>query len=288
MSNVKRRMYSSTLGLAVAGALLAGCASTENAALTNAEKVYGEASSDTTLMQNEQAAAHMAAASDALDDARHSHQLRTSFNEPVSKSEVDASAYAAEQHVQAAKEISARDAATVELAKLTAERDAAMVAKNERDAATLAAQEEQARADKALADALDRAKEAGAEIDDSGDRLKVTFRNLTFDSGKADLKPEFKTTLDELAAALTQRYPKATLEVRGYTDSTGPKEFNAQLSEKRAVAVQTFLINQGLSSDRVASKGLGDNDPVADNSTAEGRALNRRVELIVTGGEQLQ
>jgi len=288
------RRHTMMLAVAVCAALAAGCASNQNAALLHADKLYSENRADAALMKNEKAAGYMAAASKALAKAKHNHQLITSFDEPLDPREVDSMAYVSEQNVLAAKAIVSKDAAEGELAKLKAERDSAMLAKQERDAtaekkrkeealAAAAAQQERDRAALALASALESAKKSGAEIQESANELKITFRNLTFDTNQASVKPQFQATLDQLAGALQQRYPAAKLEIRGYTDSTGSDQHNAKLSEQRAVAVKTFLIGKGLSAERLASRGLGETNPIASNDTPQGRALNRRVELSVLG-----
>lgn len=285
------RRHTSVLAVATCAVLATGCASNQNAALLHADKVYSEASTDATLMKNEKAATHMAAASAALAKAKHNHQLITSFNEPLDTREVDSMAYVSEQNVLAAKAIASNEAANAELAKLKAERDSALLAKQDRDstaakrkeAELAAAQQERDRAAQSLASALASAKKGGAEIQESANELKITFRNLTFDTNKSDVKPQFQSTLEELAGALKQRYPSAKVEIRGYTDSTGTNAYNDKLSELRAVAVKTFLIGKGLSVERLASRGLGETNPVAANDTPQGRALNRRVELSVLG-----
>jgi outer membrane protein OmpA-like peptidoglycan-associated protein len=73
------------------------------------------------------------------------------------------------------------------------------------------------------------------------------------------------------------------LQVEGYTDTVGSDEFNQKLSEQRAEAVRDFLITQGVDQQTITAKGFGKANPVADNSTAEGRQQNRRVEIIVSG-----
>ena len=78
-------------------------------------------------------------------------------------------------------------------------------------------------------------------------------------------------------------YPDLRLEIDGYTDSTGTPEFNQRLSEKRAAAVQDFLVSQGVPAPNVSARGFGESDPVASNNTATGRQLNRRVEMVVSG-----
>ena len=84
-------------------------------------------------------------------------------------------------------------------------------------------------------------------------------------------------------SGIIQAHPGLNLAIEGYTDSTGTPEFNMKLSQQRADAVRQFLIMQGLSPDTITSKGLGQDDPIADNSTAAGRKQNRRVEIIVSG-----
>jgi outer membrane protein OmpA-like peptidoglycan-associated protein len=78
-------------------------------------------------------------------------------------------------------------------------------------------------------------------------------------------------------------YPDLKLQVEGYTDSIGSDDYNQTLSEKRAMSVRDYLVTSGVSMNNVAARGLGKADPVADNSTAAGRKLNRRVEMIVSG-----
>jgi outer membrane protein OmpA-like peptidoglycan-associated protein len=73
------------------------------------------------------------------------------------------------------------------------------------------------------------------------------------------------------------------LQIMGYTDSVGSDAYNQTLSDKRAEAVRDFLVSNGVSMNNVAAQGMGKADPVADNSTAQGRQLNRRVEMIVSG-----
>lgn len=290
LSQLPHRSISMT-ALAVSVALAAGCSSSnKNAALLHADKVYADARGDTTLIKNEKAKDHMAAAATALNKAKSYDEAIEYFGEePVNPSEINTLAYVSEQNVLAAKLIASKDSADAELAQLRAERDSALRAKNDREAARLAAdaaaQQERERTQAALLAALANAQKGGAEVQQTADEIKVTFRELTFDVNKANIKPEFQSTLDELAVALRQRYPNAALEISGHTDSTGSEEYNAKLSEQRAISVKTFMIGKGLSSERLASRGLGESSPVASNATAEGRAKNRRVELVVKGVE---
>jgi len=78
-------------------------------------------------------------------------------------------------------------------------------------------------------------------------------------------------------------YPTLHLTIEGYTDSTGSAEYNQALSEKRAYALQSYLVSMGLDPRAMTAQGFGMNNPVADNSTAAGRQKNRRVEIVVSG-----
>jgi outer membrane protein OmpA-like peptidoglycan-associated protein len=106
--------------------------------------------------------------------------------------------------------------------------------------------------------------------------------DVLFDTGKSDLRSEAREALAKLTG-IVLNYPSLHLAIEGYTDSTGGADFNQALSEKRADAVQDYLIQQGLPAASLSAKGFGMNNPVADNSTAAGRQKNRRVEIVVSG-----
>jgi len=102
--------------------------------------------------------------------------------------------------------------------------------------------------------------------------------NITFESDRADIRPTFFDVLGSVALVLG-KYQKTIIEVLGHTDSTGSTAYNQSLSERRAASVGQYLIHQGIDSRRVVTQGFGEAHPLADNATAEGRQLNRRVEL---------
>ena len=102
--------------------------------------------------------------------------------------------------------------------------------------------------------------------------------NFSFDS--AELTPETRAILDEQAAVL-EKESDVKVKIEGYTDSTGPEEYNQGLSERRAKAVEEYMISKGISTDRLEIMGYGPSSPIAPNDTKEGRAKNRRVELKV-------
>jgi outer membrane protein OmpA-like peptidoglycan-associated protein len=112
--------------------------------------------------------------------------------------------------------------------------------------------------------------------------LIVNMSDVLFDTAKYTLKQDAQLSLAKVAGIL-QAYPGLKLQVEGYTDNTGSPEFNQKLSENRAGAVRDFLVTQGVSPDNIVATGYGMAKPVADNSTAKGRALNRRVQLVVSG-----
>lgn len=112
-------------------------------------------------------------------------------------------------------------------------------------------------------------------------RLKVNIPDdVSFDVGSANLKPQMRTVLDPLASSL-QGDPTTTLTVIGFTDSTGTAAINNPLSIDRAQSVRGYLVEHGVSSNRIDAVGRGDSQPVATNATAAGRAQNRRVEIYL-------
>ncbi len=100
-----------------------------------------------------------------------------------------------------------------------------------------------------------------------------------FRSNDAQLLPAAQTKLDEVAVALLTNGRPVSIE--GYTDSKGSQSRNIDLSQRRAESVRSYLITRGLPADRVVAKGMGPDRPIADNTSAEGRANNRRVEIVV-------
>jgi outer membrane protein OmpA-like peptidoglycan-associated protein len=112
--------------------------------------------------------------------------------------------------------------------------------------------------------------------------LAVDMDDILFDTGKADLRPEGREDLAKFAGIVLS-YPSLRFAVEGHTDNTGTPELNQALSAQRANTVRDYLVSQGLNTSSVSAQGLGMNNPIADNSTAEGRQKNRRVEIIVSG-----
>ena len=123
----------------------------------------------------------------------------------------------------------------------------------------------------------------GAKVDSNGCEIieSITINldvdEFAFDSAK--LKPEMEAALDDVAARIAASKGDETLSVVGHTDSTGPEAYNQGLSERRAQSVVDYLAGQGVAADRMRASGMGETSPIADNSTREGRARNRRVEI---------
>ena len=110
----------------------------------------------------------------------------------------------------------------------------------------------------------------------------MVLRGVHFAFNKAKIRPEDMPVLDEAAETL-RAHPDMRVEVNGYTDAIGSEKYNLRLSERRAEAVVAYLEGKGISRDRLIPQGFGKTNFVASNDTAEGRAQNRRVELIPVG-----
>jgi outer membrane protein OmpA-like peptidoglycan-associated protein len=84
------------------------------------------------------------------------------------------------------------------------------------------------------------------------------------------------------------KYPDTDIKILGHTDNKGTDAYNQGLSERRAASVSSYLKDHGISSSRVSTKGMGENDPIASNDTEEGRSQNRRVEFVITANEKMK
>lgn len=120
-----------------------------------------------------------------------------------------------------------------------------------------------------------------ASIKEEPNKLVITLNgSILFETGKSDVRAGATHRLDQVSEVLVAE-GDASITVMGYTDSQGTESNNQTLSENRATSVRTYLVRQGIAQDRISSKGLGESNPVASNDTETGRALNRRVEIIV-------
>jgi outer membrane protein OmpA-like peptidoglycan-associated protein len=142
-----------------------------------------------------------------------------------------------------------------------------------------------ANAEAQASEALSRLERAGeVQVDEDARGTVLTLSgSVLFASGDSDLLPSARNRLSEVADALKQSGNQLTIE--GHTDALGPDLYNEELSLRRAERVRDFLISRGVSPDRVSVRGLGEYRPVASNATAEGRANNRRVEIVLQRAE---
>ena len=121
----------------------------------------------------------------------------------------------------------------------------------------------------------------GVSVVREGDAISLVMPgNITFDTNSPNVKASFYDVLDSVAVVL-EEFNKTIIAVSGHTDSTGARDYNQQLSEKRAASVASYLKSRDIVDARFEVVGFGEDYPIADNSTAEGRALNRRVELTL-------
>ena len=124
-----------------------------------------------------------------------------------------------------------------------------------------------------------------AQVKEESRGMVITLSGqVLFVTGKAELLPAAQDQLTVVAKALQDQGEIKPIVVEGYTDSVGSESTNMKLSQDRADAVRSFLVSKGLPSDKLSAVGKGKSNPVASNDTADGRANNRRVEIVVAGG----
>jgi len=128
----------------------------------------------------------------------------------------------------------------------------------------------------------------GAKIERIGEGIKITFESgILFDVNKAQLKPAAEQNLAELAQILN-KYPDTKILIEGHTDSTGPKDYNLELSRRRSQSVANYMAGLQVDPTRFTIMGYGDEQPVASNETASGRQLNRRVDIAIYANDKLK
>ena len=212
---------------------------------------------------------------DARSEADRSNLAATTSNQQAvdARSEADRSNLAAatsnQQAVDARSDASSADLAAADSRKQASE------ARREADNANLAV----TAAKQETAELQQRIDSLQARVTDRG--LVVTLGDVLFTSGEAGLKKTSSGNLERLVTFLDQ-YPDRTATIEGYTDNRGSDESNQVLSQRRADAVKSYLVERGVSSDRLVASGGGEGSPVAGNDSAAGRQQNRRVEVIIT------
>lgn len=283
--------------------IIAACGTTPNPALDSARAEVRQAEGNPLVTEN--AALELEQARKALQVAENAQK------DDKDEEEVSHLAYLAKQNAQIATERANQKMAEKQIEMSTAERDrarlesrtteadrakmqAAQAQQQAKDAQAQAkdaqaqvkdAQVQVAEAQASSADAQARAAQLEAELKalhaKSTDRgMVVTLGDVLFDSGKARLKPGSRRNIQQLADALKNAGGRKVV-IEGHTDSKGSDDLNQQLSEDRAEAVRNALIELGVDQGQIKTTGYGERYPVANNKTAAGRQLNRRVEIII-------
>jgi len=128
----------------------------------------------------------------------------------------------------------------------------------------------------------------GATVERVGEGIQVTFASgLLYDFDSDAVKPTARTNLLSLSQSL-DKYPGSDLLILGHTDSVGTDDYNKRLSVRRADAAAEYLVGQGVERSRIATGGLGEEEPIAPNDTPDGRSRNRRVEVAIYASEKLR
>jgi len=254
------------------------CATTEpSRELVDARKAYAVAEASPAAQLQP---AELLTARQALNQAEEAYK-----EDPGSEQEMHL-AYLAHRKSQLAvtdAEISAAKAVEAKAEADRQELERGGLAELQRTKAELAAEREaRIAAEAKAADALKNLDKV-ATINETNRGTVITMSGaVLFPSGKEQLSASAKKSLDQVATVLVNSPPDRPLIVEGYTDSRGKDTYNANLSQKRADTVRTYLVSHGVRADHITAIGKGEESPIADNETADGRAANRRVEIIIS------
>jgi OmpA-OmpF porin, OOP family len=259
----------STLGgLLLVSSIGAGCGPSTNAALERARANYAQA------QQNPQISTY---APVPLQEARQSlQQAEQAWKDDKDRDEVNHLAYVTDERIAIARNAAEKKMTEAEMKRLDEERANVVISArtHEADQAKQTAQEAEDRArrlEQELADLQAKQTDRG---------LVLTLSDVLFEYNKADLKPGALHNLYTLVTFLKEN-PERNLLIEGYADSTGSDSYNLTLSQRRAEAVQNFLLQNNIPPQRMVVRGYGEDYPVATNNTEAGRQQNRRVEIVV-------
>lgn len=240
------------------GALLiigiAGCAAGPNPTLERLRATYQQAQQDPDIKTHAPAA--LQEAGTTLSRAERV------WEEEQDSEEVQHLAYVTDQKIEIARAKAQQRMAEAEIEQLGGAREQVLLE---------SAQQRARKLEQELAEFKARETERG---------LLLTLGDVLFEVGSADLKPGIQRKLFPLAEFLKEN-PDRNVLIEGHTDNTGSASYNLDLSQRRADAVASFLIGQGVSPGRLATRGYGQTYPVAPNTTAAGRQQNRRVEVVI-------
>ncbi len=253
------KLWKNALALvACLGMLGIGCAAQQNQALMQAESSFDRASNDTQVQNH---------ASLSLYEAEQAlHRAQSAKERGADEKVVDHLAYLASQRVEIAEASAKRKQAEKQLAKLDEQRSATLLSAREQ------------RVEQQQETIASLRKELEAKETDRGTVL--TLSDVLFEVDKATLKPGAERKIATIVEYLS-RNPKRRILIEGHTDSTGPDQYNEELSRERARAVAGALARHGIDRQRITTRGYGEDYPVATNDTTAGRQQNRRVEIVV-------
>jgi outer membrane protein OmpA-like peptidoglycan-associated protein len=247
-----------------------------------AAQAQTQAQADDATRQKEQAQSDQARAELAKAQAQ-------SDTATAEAAKAQAQSDTAKAQAQAAKAQSDSDQAKADMAASQASSATALsAAQADAEQSRLAAQQAQLSAQQAETDKATMRMRLSEQLNsilqtrDSARGLIVSMSDVLFDTGKYSLKPGAREKLAKVAGILLA-YPGLNIEVGGYTDNVGGDAMNQKLSENRAGSVRNYLVQQGVATNSVSSKGFGNSLPVASNDNSAGRQQNRRVELLVSG-----
>ena len=265
----------------------AGCASAAPPELVSARTAYAQAAGGPAP---ELAPGDLHVAQEALQAAERSYQrdgdadsTRDLAYTAERKAEIaDVRAHTAQSMQTRTQALAAAESAKDNQVRLTsAQLQTARATVAAEGQALAVEQQARARAERRATQAQsDLARIAAVKTEPRG--MVITLSGaVLFASGKSDLLPAAQAKLSQVADVLGNQDKDSKIRVEGYTDAQGSVTFNQELSQRRAEAVRSYLASHGIAPDRLSAEGFGPGKPVADNATAEGRADNRRVEIVV-------
>jgi len=204
-------------------------------------------------------------------------------------------AYLATQMARIAEQRAHEQVATARIKAGETERQQVLLSARENEASQAKADAAQARnvaqlAQAQLAQQQAESQRLAAQMEDmqaaqTSRGIVLTLGDVLFDTGRAELKPGAERSIDKLTSFLNDN-PERKVRIEGFTDSQGSDDYNQVLSQKRADAVATAIIQRGIESQRVQARGYGEEFPVASNDNAGSRQRNRRVEVVISNGDQ--
>jgi len=277
--NAKSVLAGSALALA-----LGGCAAKPSPELVDARRAYDRAEDSPAPQRDPR---ELERAKLALDRAEEAHDddpgsAREQRLALTAKHRADEARARAEGRQARAEDTTASDSAERARRRHDDELAAARV-----DQAQVASDKPVTKADARKASAALQNLGPVANVKEEPRGVVITLSGtLLFPNGEKDMSPIAKQNLDQVAHALAEQPANTTFEVAGHTDDSGSEQQNRQLAAQRAKAVADYLINSGIDPARIRTAGYGEDRPIANNSTPEGRAENRRVEILVTRHDQ--